>query len=1171
MAPIETNYFVCTLGEAAQEGIKRPYSDVNHLIRQQALHNPDSSAVGFFQISKSNGDLALRTRILTFKDVAQGVSETASLLSSKLNLSSGQVIALLADSSPEFLFTWLGCISLGHSVLLLAPQCSAAAIAHLCKVCKVGLLLADEKHESLANGACSVDADADSSHLRVSLLPFTDDEDVYKLIERDAPNGKSSATVTKHDVAYLHHTSGTSSGLPKPIPQTHHGAVGVLPALNGKAQATFTTTPLYHGGPADIFRAWTSDALIWLYPSRDIPVTAQNIVKCLDSVKKSSATSSTVKYFASVPYILQMMAEDAQGLKGLKQMDLVGVGGAALPADVGDYLVKEHVNLVSRFGSAECGFLLSSHRQYNKDSAWQFLRLAPNIGQLHFETREGSLAELVVGADWPHMAKHNREDGSYATSDLFMQHPSIENGWKYHSRADSQLTLVTGKKFDPAPTEDAISAASSNVSNVLIFGNGRSFPGALIFRSASAKAMTDAALINSVKEVVDKLNEDSQSHAKVTQDMLIPMPYKENALEKSSKGTVLRKQAEEVYATEIESSYQRQQAEIANVTDDQLLQVVMDIVRPFVSKDDTDVFTENSDLFAHGVDSIACVRIRYSLIPLLPGGTKLPLTVVEDYGSASALAAAILKIRQGNAVPQLDDQASQISGLIEKYVNLDSTRPVDSIMDDDTTEIETLGSTVLLTGPTGSLGAHVLLELLQSSEVSYVYLLVRGATQKAARERVLKAILARGLTLPENFDQKVTVLQCKLSDPDLGLAFQDYTALQDEVDVVLHLAWSVNFLLPLRSFTSHFAGIQNLLNLCLSSTKRKPARFAFCSSVASVSNFSKLSEQPANVPEQIIADALTSGSTGYALSKLTAELILARAATQSPSLRKRITVVRVGQLSADTEHGVWNASEAYPQILASAKFTDGHLPDLGLDEKLTWLPVDVAAKAFLQSCLVDPISMGDMPTEHVKHKLNEQEQYDRSLKLGDQGSSAQPEAQREIDISAVQVLHLLNPEDGPVFTEFVLALQRILSENAQGPAIKLVSASEWIGKLESLQQTDESELSNDSSSKVQSLLRLLPFWKNVYETRAPVSATHKTMNEKAGSTENLTFDMHNSLANMPALTHWLGLGTGEGNPFTNRAEVEHKCDDAPNKSTESQLLRSDYICKVWQWIQENVP
>ena len=218
----------------------------------------------------------------------------------------------------------------------------------------------------------------------------------------------SASRTVDSDVAYLHHTSGTSTGLPKPIPQTHHGALGVLPTLDGTGQATFTTTPLYHGGVADLFRAWTSNALIWLFPGKELPITASNTLKCLDAAGEISKTRSLapVSYFSSVPYVLQMMAADSHGLQLLQKMSLVGVGGAALPAEVGTQLVDQGVNLLSRFGSAECGFILSSTRKFNEDQDWQYVRMDEDEGCLEFEDHGDGLHELVVKS-W--LASHGQD------------------------------------------------------------------------------------------------------------------------------------------------------------------------------------------------------------------------------------------------------------------------------------------------------------------------------------------------------------------------------------------------------------------------------------------------------------------------------------------------------------------------------------------------------------------------------------------------------------------------------------------------------------------------------------------------------------------------------------------------------------------------------------------
>jgi hypothetical protein len=90
-----------------------------------------------------------------------------------------------------------------------------------------------------------------------------------------------------------------------------------------------------------------------------------------------------------------MLAEDPIGMDWLLQMDLVGVGGAALLQNVGDSLVTKGVNLVSRFGSAEYGLLPSSRRPFETEKVWQYLRVSSFI---RFEAQiDGSrLFELMI-------------------------------------------------------------------------------------------------------------------------------------------------------------------------------------------------------------------------------------------------------------------------------------------------------------------------------------------------------------------------------------------------------------------------------------------------------------------------------------------------------------------------------------------------------------------------------------------------------------------------------------------------------------------------------------------------------------------------------------------------------------------------------------------------------
>lgn len=135
------------------------------------------------------------------------------------------------------------------------------------------------------------------------------------------------------------------------------------------------------------------------------------------------------------------------------------------------------------------------------------------------------------------------------------------------------------------------------------------------------------------------------------------------------------------------------------------------------------------------------------------------------------------------------------------------------------------------------------------------------------------------------------------------------------------------------------------MGLCLSAGRPSPAAFNFCSSVSAVAS------TPAGeaVVEGIPPNLDYAQNMGYAQSKLVTENIVHRAACQT-GMKSR--TLRVGQIVADTQHGIWNATEAIPLMLQAGQ-TIGAIP--ALDESPLWLPVDVVAKA------VSEISLSDSP------------------------------------------------------------------------------------------------------------------------------------------------------------------------------------------------------------------
>ena len=174
-------------------------------------------------------------QILTFADVEGGSRVVAERLVGVVGeiLLERRAMALLSLSSADFLFTWLALMRLGHSVLLLAPQCQPSAIVHLCKTCNSSLLFYSVMYADQASASKQVmEQDNDwTGALKTLPLPFFDHQNIFNVINQFPRNHFIHAPLKEFSMAYYHHNSGTSAGLPKVIPQSHRVTLRLLPHL----------------------------------------------------------------------------------------------------------------------------------------------------------------------------------------------------------------------------------------------------------------------------------------------------------------------------------------------------------------------------------------------------------------------------------------------------------------------------------------------------------------------------------------------------------------------------------------------------------------------------------------------------------------------------------------------------------------------------------------------------------------------------------------------------------------------------------------------------------------------------------------------------------------------------------------------------------------------------
>lgn len=556
------------------------------------------------------------------------------------------------------------------------------------------------------------------------------------------------------------------------------------------------------------------------------------------------------------------------------------------------------------------------------DKAWNYVREHDKLKPyLRWIPQGPNLYECCVLPGWPAKTATNMDDGSYRTKDLFEPHPTVAGAWKYIARQDDTIVLVNGEKFNPVVTEGKI-RSSKLVTEAVLFGAQQPYLGVLVVPSpAAALDKTPAEILDVVWPVVEAAQESNDAFAKLSKEMVVILPYDVD-YPRTDKGSLIRQAFYRAFAKEIELAYEISSSNNENAQEYSESDL-RDFLRGMVTKalPQGTSFTDDTDFFALGLDSLQSIQIRAEILRSVKTTSKLTQNVVFDHPSIDKLAAYL---SGSSTQTSIEDE---IASLVEKYSNFSAPQAKP-------------GKFVAVTGSTGSLGAHIVAQLVQDPSIDRIYCFVRAQDEPSATKRTAESLVSRKLyhSLPLQLRRKVISLPADLSKPDLGLPEPTYREITSSLRTVIHAAWSVNFNIRLSSFEKdNIAGVRHLIDLCQSGG----ASFNFCSSVSTVSRHP---DEDGPVPESL-PDARWAQGMGYAQSKSAAEAICSLAAERAGV---PVRVLRIGQIVADTAHGVWNATEAVPLMLQSA-LTIGALPRLA--ETPSWLPVDTVAKGVAEIAL----------------------------------------------------------------------------------------------------------------------------------------------------------------------------------------------------------------------------
>ncbi|KAL3479374.1 hypothetical protein BJX99DRAFT_222531 [Aspergillus californicus] len=825
----------------------------------------------------------------------------------------GEIVALLTLSDLNMVMTFFALSRIGYTVVMLSPRLSAPACVSLLDI--VGC-------ETIMYGPTPNIRGTMGEILRLKLVtcrPVIQRhslEDLARWPSVLVLNRNQNCEIRGSKVALILHSSG-STGTPKPLSLSHNALM--THPLRGPGLTSFNSLPWYHlHGLSTALQAMYMRKVAYMWDAA-LPLTALSVATALEAANPDSVQG--------VPYLLQLVVDSPRGLNALRSCKVVTYGGAPCPDDLGNRLVDEGVRFGGSFGSTEAGLVAESISRPVGDPYWNYLRFFDNIQPYVWMKPIGTdLYECVYLAGHPALTTSNSNEppGSYHSRDVFAPHPYLSDRWKYVTRLDDRITLITGEKVLLLPIEGSIKQ-NPLVEEAVVVGVDRAVPGLLLFRSEEAQRLSDEEYLERIWPTVEDANSRAEQFSQISQELVSVLPFG-SFRPQTDKGSMIRAQIYACYANFIDTLYTRLEQKAEGTLRLDQKGTEGHLMRLCTEELNFPVADPEVEFFGAGMDSLKAIHLRRLILRdfKFDDSKHLGQNIVFETGKVSSLAVHIHALQWGQAVAN-EDHTSIMRDLISKYSSFRQHAPGSAGL--------TSRRGVVLTGATGSIGAHTLHKLLNDDTISVVYCLTRRSSPKQA---VLDALAQRGLDILPYQTNKVFAFKSALSEPQLGLDQVTIEQMRQCVSLIIHAAWPVNFNLPLLSFESHIKGLYNLIDLSLSVHMSDPAVMLFCSSISTAlgSSSTEVKEEPMND----FGDAL---NMGYARSKLVGERIV----TNARESGAKAFSLRIGQVSGHSEKGLWNDSEAIPLMIRSA-LTLKALP--ASEMTCSWLPADELACSILE-------------------------------------------------------------------------------------------------------------------------------------------------------------------------------------------------------------------------------
>ncbi|KAJ3786717.1 acetyl-CoA synthetase-like protein [Lentinula aff. detonsa] len=866
-----------------------------------------------------------------------------------------------------------GIMQAGLVPLLISPRLTPAAVLNLLKLSGAHrLLITGTTLRDLLRGIKETLSSDSELPYEVTFEEAPSLEQLYpKLGAEKAEDafGQEYPWISEHSkpqqtAIYLH--SSGSTGLPKAIPVTHGTILySYLSVLTAYSTYKDSNPPLQIAGmalPPFHVMAFYTQFICPLYASITIALFPPKVTKP-DALPMLATPEDTIKHIeltrsnavVLVPTFLQIYSKEERHVDILRGLEHVGYAGGPLAPATGDYLVACGVRLKQVYGLTEVGLPIKMNLEEGfEDWAWlhfeegdgddqSYIRWAP-LGDGTFELH------ILTTEKWRPAVENLEDVPGYATSDIFIPHPTNPGLWTIVGRTDDVIIHSSGEKTTALSIEHIV-IQSSLAQGVVVFGRQRDQAGILIEPKPEYQIDTNDEVAvsrfrNKIWPVIEQANEISPAYSRIYKEMIL-ITSADKPLPRAAKGTVMRKAAYNLYEKEINQIYEAVELNAGSGSVAPPSTWELQGLRNWIMTQVVELCGNRlellDDLFEHGFDSLSATVLRLRISGVLrtsedvlkrASAQRIDQTTIYKNPTVDSLAKFIVALIS-NSEEDIDPTVA-ISRMIEKYsqgldVPITTTR--------NGIDLHNKRTVVLLTGSTGNLGAQMLSSLLSNNSVARVYTFNRSSTRVSLLDRHKERFEDKGLDVSLLASDKLVFLEGEASQSRLGLEDDLYNEMLQNVTLIIHNAWRLDFNLALSSFEPHICGTRNLIDFARTSPHASSLRLLFTSSIAATQSWNTTTQ--GSYPDHINADPRFAVGGGYGESKYVTERILEKSGL-------RISILRIGQISGGKPNGAWAMSDWFPMMIKSS-LTLNMLPDA--HGVVSWAPMDAVSDAILDVAL----------------------------------------------------------------------------------------------------------------------------------------------------------------------------------------------------------------------------